>query len=91
VNSEQLLINLVAGSVLDVVDVVHALLNMVQKDVGLIDLFPKLSLHLPCRKNVPSLLLVCVCYVFHPATIECSPTVGFHWTVKIFAPTMCDY
>jgi hypothetical protein len=61
VNSKQLLINLVAGSVLEVVDVVHALLNMVQKDVGLTDLFSKLSLHLPYQKNVPALLLVCIC------------------------------
>jgi hypothetical protein len=58
VNSEQLLINLVAGSVLEVVDVVHALLNMVQKDVGLTDLFPKLSLHLHYRKNVPALFML---------------------------------
>jgi hypothetical protein len=52
------------GSVLEVVDDVHALPNMVQKDVGLTDLFPKLSLHLPYLpywKNVPALLLVCVC------------------------------
>jgi hypothetical protein len=49
------------GFVLEVVDAMHALPNMVQKDVGLTDLFPKLSLHLPYRKNVPALLLVCVC------------------------------